>query len=249
MKHPVAIRTRDLSKRFEDRYAIRGVSLEVRRGEVFGFLGPNGAGKTTTVRLLLGFLRPTSGSALVGGYDPTRNPTAVRKVIGYLPEAFGLYEELTARELLDYSGKLQGMEEAVREARIHEVLKRFGLWERVDSPVGSYSKGMRQKLGLARAVLNRPAILFLDEPTSGLDPEAAREVRTLVEELRGGGQTIFLTTHILSEAERVCDSVGFLKRGELVLSGSTADLMRGAPDAETLEDLYFSVIPSAEVSA
>ncbi len=218
------IEVHNLTKIFGEVTALQDVSFSVGDGQIFGFLGPNGSGKTTTVRILICLLCPTSGHAFVGSCDISKEPSAVRKIIGYLPETFGLYDELTAYELLDYSGALHQIEKEKRKAAIQDLLKRFDLWDRRMSRVGTFSKGMKQKLAIARALLHEPKVLFLDEPTSGLDPEAATEVRELILGLKRGGRTVFLCTHILYEAERICDTIGILKQGKLIARGSIDEL-------------------------
>jgi ABC-2 type transport system ATP-binding protein len=189
--------------------AVDNLSLSVEEGEVFGFLGPNGAGKTTTVRMLCALIGPTSGQARVNGFMLGRDDQAIRQSVGILTETPGMYDRLSAEKNLVIFGKLYGVKDPLSQA--HKYLKLFGLWERRLDPAGSFSKGMRQKLAITRALLHEPKVLFLDEPTSGLDPEAARLVRDAIEQLRGEGRTIFLTTHNLDEADRLCDRIGIFK--------------------------------------
>ena len=203
--------TEGLGRRFGERWAVRDLSLELRRGEVFGLLGPNGAGKTTTVRLLAALVGPSAGRARIDGLDLVREADGVRSRVGVLTEAPGLYEKLSAVRNLDFFGKLQGLPAPVRLERIERLLRLFGLWDRRDEPTGTFSKGMKQKLAIARALLHDPPVLFLDEPTAALDPEAAAVVRDAIGTLRGQGRTIILCTHVLPEAERLCDRIGFLR--------------------------------------
>ncbi len=204
-----ALAVEGLSKRFGDRVAFEDVSFEVARGEVFGFLGPNGAGKTTTVRVLGTLLLPSAGSAVVAGLPLTPdNGVEIRRRISIMPEAPGLYLRLSVLENLECFAGLYELPDA--RARVERVLRAVNLLDRANDPCGALSKGLRQRVALARALLNEPQALFLDEPTSGLDPVAAREVHELVEELRQRGVTIFLTTHRLEEAERLCDQVAIL---------------------------------------
>jgi ABC-2 type transport system ATP-binding protein len=207
----VAISTEGLGRRFGERWAVRDLDLELRRGEVFGLLGPNGAGKTTTIRLLSALIGPSAGHARVVGLDLVRQADAVRSHVGVLTESPGLYEKLSARSNLDYFGKLHGLTAAARAERIERLLRLFDLWERRNEPTGTFSKGMKQKLAIARALLHDPPVLFLDEPTAALDPEAAAVVRDAISALRGQGRTVVLCTHILPEAERLCDRIGFLR--------------------------------------
>lgn len=204
------IRAEKLGRRFGDYVAVDDVNVDIPRGEVFGVLGPNGAGKTTTLRMLTGLVAPTSGRAEVAGISVTENPEAVRAKVGILTETPGLYARLDAIENLRFYADVYGVANPM--PIIQRYLERFGLWGRRHEPVGSFSKGMRQKLAIARAVLHDPEVVFLDEPTSALDPESSRIVRELVDELRAGGKTIILCTHNLDEAERLCDRIGVLKR-------------------------------------
>jgi len=207
----LAVVTEGLGRRFGERWAVRDLCLELRRGEVFGLLGPNGAGKTTTIRLLAALIGPSEGSARVDGLDLVRESDAVRSRVGVLTEAPGLYEKLSAVRNLDFFGRLQGLPTAVRAERIQRLLRLFELWDRRHEPTGTFSKGMKQKLAIARALLHEPQVLFLDEPTAALDPEASAVVRDAIATLRGQGRTIVLCTHVLPEAERLCDRIGFLR--------------------------------------
>ena len=197
----LAVWTDGLGRRFGERWAVRDLSLELQRGEVFGLLGPNGAGKTTTIRLLAALIAPSAGRARVDGLDLAREADGVRARVGVLTEAPGLYEKLSAARNLDFFGKLQGLAPAVRAERIERLLRLFDLWDRRLEPTGTFSKGMKQKLAIARALLHDPPVLFLDEPTAALDPEAAAVVRDAIGTLRGQGRTIVLCTHVLPEAE------------------------------------------------
>jgi len=208
------IETNELTKIFkikkgEDIPAVVDLTLSVREGEVFGFLGPNGAGKTTTIRMLTSLIGPTSGSARVCGYDLGKDDQDIRRSVGVLTETPGMYERLSAHNNLTIYAKLYDVEDV--EGQVRKYLQMLGLWSRRDDPVGSFSKGMRQKLAICRALLHEPQLLFLDEPTSGLDPEAARLVRSFIEELRGQGRTIFMCTHNLNEADRLCDRIGIFR--------------------------------------
>jgi ABC-2 type transport system ATP-binding protein len=217
-----AIETRGLTRRFGDAVAVSGLDLQVRQGEVLGFLGPNGAGKTTTIRLLAGLVAPTSGSAIVAGVDVVQHPDEVRRRVGILTETPGLYERLSAWSNLLLFAELYGVEDAAGASR--RWLERLGLWERRDDPAGSLSKGMRQKLALCRALVHDPSLVFLDEPTSALDPEASGLVRELVSELRSRSHTVFLTTHHLEEADRLCDRIAVFRTTLRVLD--TAENLR-----------------------
>jgi len=214
------IRTQGLTKRFAARRkrgsnerdeitAVDDLTLEVRHGEVLGFLGPNGAGKTTTVRMLCALIAPTAGEAWIAGHKLGTENAAIRASVGILTEAPGLYDKLDAVTNLSFFAKLYGVDDLAGQVR--KYLQMLGLWERRDEPVARFSKGMRQKLAIARALLHEPRLLFLDEPTSGLDPEAARVVRDFIEELRGQGRTIWLCTHNLDEADRLCDRIALIQ--------------------------------------
>jgi ABC-2 type transport system ATP-binding protein len=223
---PVMLRATNLGRRFGDLWAIRNLSLDVLRGEVLGLLGPNGAGKTTTVRLLAALIEPTEGTAFVDGRDVRTQPDDVRSRVGILTETPGLYEKLSATANLDFFGRLYGLDATTRAERIERYLRLFSLWDRRDDAAGAFSKGMKQKLAIARALLHEPAVVFLDEPTAALDPEAAYIVREAIEAIRRAGRTIVLATHNLYEADRLCDRVAFI-RGGLLRVDSPSDL-RGA---------------------
>ncbi len=209
---------------------MQDLDLSVTEGEVFGFLGPNGAGKTTTVKMLLGLVKPSGGLASVLGRPPG-TPEAMRR-IGFLPEHFRFPPWLTARDFLDMHARLYGMTAEARRERIPALLDRVGLGGRGRSKLGEYSKGMQQRVGLAQALLNRPALVFLDEPTSGLDPVGRYEVREIIRELRGEGVTVFLNSHYLSEVEVTCDRVAIVKGGRLMRVGTLAELTQGANEVE-----------------
>lgn len=202
--------------------ALRPLNLTVEEGEVFGFLGPNGAGKTTTLKLLLGLVLPTAGSARILGM-PLDDPR-VHAQTGFLPEQPYFYDHLTCRELLTYYAHLSGVEEKERTSRVNAMLTRMGLEASADLQLRKFSKGMLQRVGLAQAILHNPKVVFLDEPMSGLDPMGRREVRELIQELRGEGKTVFFSTHILSDAESLCDRVAIIHLGELRGVGAVADL-------------------------
>lgn len=231
----VAIQTEDLSRSFGAVRAVEGLTLTIPKGIVFGFLGPNGSGKTTTIRLLLGLLEPSSGQAEVLSFDTRRQAEAIRARTGALLEYSGLYERLSAEDNLEFYGRVFGMRADERRARIKELLLHIGLWERRKEQCGAWSRGMKQKLAVARALLNRPEVIFLDEPTASLDPTAAAALREDLATLTAReGVTVFLTTHNLAEAERLCSQVGVIQNGRLLASGSPDALRRqtGAPRIE-----------------
>jgi ABC-2 type transport system ATP-binding protein len=215
----------NLTKTFGNFTAVDNVSLHVDEGEVFGFLGPNGAGKTTTVRMLACLISKTSGRATIGGYEigNKSDQSKIRGLIGLLPENVGLYEELSAYDNLDFYGRYYKLSVQKRREQIEYFLKMLGLWDKRDVAAGTFSKGMKQKLAIARALIHDPKVLFLDEPTANLDPEASKTVRDFILELKKEKRTIFLNTHLLDEAERICDEVAILKT-KLVATGSPANL-------------------------
>ncbi len=204
---------------------MRGLSLDVPRGEVFGFLGPNGAGKSTSVKMLLGLITPTAGEALVLG-SPAGN-VAARSKIGFLPEHFRFYDWLTAAELLEFHGRLYGMARSRIRSRAPELLNEVGLWPHREKRLRAFSKGMMQRIGLAQALLNDPELIFLDEPTSGLDPAGRKLVRDIIKAQRSRGATVFLNSHLLSEVEVTCDRVAFIKHGEVLETRRLAGLLDG----------------------
>ncbi len=220
-----AIDTLQLCKIFGDHLAVRDLTLQIQQGEVFGFLGPNGAGKTTSVKMLLGLVRPTTGRAMLLGAPLGDRATRAR--IGFLPEHFRFHDWLTADEFLELHGQLYGMPAARLRARKGELLELVGLTPFRDKQLRTFSKGMLQRIGLAQALLNDPALVFLDEPTSGLDPVGRRLVRDIIRDLRGRGTTVFLNSHLLSEVEITCDRVAFIKHGEVVRVSELDALTKG----------------------
>ncbi len=207
----IVVRTDRLTKRFGSLVAVDGLDLEVREGEVFGFLGPNGAGKTTTLRLLCALIAPTSGRAEVAGWRLGRDDAKIRAAVGILTEQPGLYERQSAWDNLRFYATLYGLGTATARSQVERFLRLMGLWERRDEAVATFSRGMKQKMAIARAALHEPRILFLDEPTTGLDPDAAKTVREFIVALRGEGRTVFLCTHNLDEADRLCDRIAFFR--------------------------------------
>jgi len=230
----LAIRAVDVRKQFGKVIALDGATFEVPRGIVFGFLGPNGAGKTTVIRTLLGLLRLDGGEASVLGFDVRTQSDSIRERTGALLEHDGLYKRLTAEQNLDFAGRIWRVPRAERRRRIEALLTRLGLWERRKAPVAEWSRGMTQKLAVARALLHRPELVFLDEPTAGLDPVAAAALRDDLEHLATEeGVTVFLTTHNLAEAERLCAQIGIINRGRVVALGTPGEL-RDAVAAPTV---------------
>jgi ABC-2 type transport system ATP-binding protein len=238
-----------LSRKFGEVTAVDGLTLTIGEGEVFGLLGPNGAGKTTTVRMLACLISRTSGEARIGGHS-IGDPAAARKIrslIGLMPEEAGLYPDLSATRTLDFYGRLYQVPAARRAERTERLLTLLGLWDRRDAPVSTYSKGMRQRLALARALIHDPPVLFLDEPTANLDPEGAKTVRDFLIELRNDKRTILLNTHHLEEATRVCDRVGVLAN-RLIAVGSPGDLRRSLWGSATVLQLAHVTGPVTEAA-
>ncbi len=240
------VRAVGLGRRFGDQWAIRDLDLELAPGEVFALLGPNGAGKTTTVRMLTALIGPSAGNAWLDGIDVAADPGEVRRRVGLLTETPSLYERLSADENLDFFGRLHGIPAAERARRIGELLHLFGLDDRRHDRVGAFSKGMKQKLAIARALLHEPKVLFLDEPTSGLDPEAAHIVRDAMATLKREGRTIILASHNLDEVQRLADRVGFI-RGRLLRVDSPARLQAAAAEPVVVADLASA--PEADLVA
>jgi ABC-2 type transport system ATP-binding protein len=214
----------NLRKKFDDFVAVDTVSLEISPGEVLALLGPNGAGKTTTVRMLTSILKPTSGWAKVAGFDVVENPREVRSTVGVLTENHGLYNRMPAAEYLLFFGQIYGLNAAERKQRCESLLDRFGLKDAANRRVGEFSKGMRQKLALARAMMHDPSILLLDEPTSAMDPESARLVRDMIKDLKSNRRTILICTHNLAEAEELADRIAIIRQGKIIASGSPVEL-------------------------
>ena len=215
----IMIRAEGLTKQFDDFLAVDGVNLEVSAGQVLVILGPNGAGKTTTVRMLTSILRPTRGTASVAGFDVVKEAHKVRAVVGVLTEHHGLYGRMNGVEYLEFFGKLYGLDNTTCQRRSNELLEQFGLQDAGKKRLGQYSKGMRQKLSLARALLHEPPVLLLDEPTSAMDPESSRMVRNAISGLRSKERTIVLCTHNLSEAEELADQVAIIRGGRILMNG------------------------------
>ncbi len=220
------IETVNLTKKYDGFTAVNNLNLRVEKGEVFGLLGPNGAGKTTTILMLLGLTDPTAGKVTVLGMDPTRKTLSVKSKVGYIPDTVGFYDELTARENLIYIAKLNGLSGNAAYQRIDDVLGRVGLADVADQRVGTYSRGMRQRLGVADVLIKQPQLIIMDEPTQGLDPERAREFLHMIRSLKEEGITILLSSHLLHQVQIVCDRVGLFHRGRMVLEGTVSELAK-----------------------
>ena len=223
-----AIETHDLTKRYDGTTVVDRLNFHVKENEIFGLLGPNGAGKTTTILMLLGLTEPASGTVRVLGFNPTREPLKVKRVVGYLPEKVGFYDGLTARENLMFIADLNGIPYAEARQRTDEVLVKVGLKDRADDAVGKLSRGMKQRLGIADVLIKKPRLVFLDEPTSGLDPEGINRLLDLIAGLPGEGTAVVLSSHQLYQVQRVCHSIGILSKGKMVIEGDIDKLGREA---------------------
>jgi ABC-2 type transport system ATP-binding protein len=239
------IEAQNLVKKYGEKTSVNNVNFSVCGGEVFGFLGPNGAGKTTTIKTIVGLLQPTSGTVRVAGFDVQTQPMDAKEVTGFVPDTPNLYLKLSARELLRFVGDLYGMPAAKVEERIDELLRLFDLTEVRDDLIDSYSHGMKQKTALAAALIHDPKVLVLDEPTVGLDPKSARLIKDILRQLADRGAAIFLSTHILEIAERMCDRIAIIDHGTVVASGTMAEL-RALGKEGSLEDIFLSLTGGAE---
>jgi ABC-2 type transport system ATP-binding protein len=243
-----AVEARNLRKSYGDHIAVKGVDLTIGRGEIVGFLGPNGAGKTTTIKMLTGLLKPTMGSAAILGHDIERDPIAAKAAFGYVPDTPNLYGKLRGWEYLRFMARLYRVPVEQAERRAAELLRLFDLTEAASDLIEGYSHGMSQKMALAGALVHDPQVLFLDEPTVGLDPRSARLIKDLLVQLGERGVAVFLSTHILEIAERMCDRVVIINKGEIVASGTLAEL-RSQGREGSLEDIFLSLTGGAEYAA
>jgi len=243
METKTIIATEDLTKIYNGRAAVDRLTFSLGEGEVFGFLGPNGAGKTTTLLMLLGLTEPSSGSASVLGFDPTRQPIEVKRMIGYLPENTGFYGDLNAWQSLGFVAELNGLPTGVAQQRIEEALKTVNLLDEAEKKTGAYSRGMRQRLGIAEVLIKDPKLVFLDEPTLGLDPDATNRMIELIESLcREKKMTVLLSSHLLHLVQRICHRVGIMIKGRMVAQGSMAQLAQEklgvGKEQYSLEEIY-----------
>lgn len=247
MDMPAAlIETQHLVKRYGEKAAVDDVSFQVNSGEIFGFLGPNGAGKTTTIKMIVGLLQPSSGSAQVAGFDIHSHPLEAKAATGYVPDEPNLYPKLSAREFLRFVGDLYNLNSGQSARRTDELLRLFDLGEAADDLIDTYSHGMQQKTALAAALVHDPRVLVLDEPTVGLDPKSARMIKDILRQMASRGAAIFLSTHILEIAERMCDRIGIINKGRLVAVG-TMDELRSLGRGETsLEDIFLELTGGTE---
>jgi len=228
MSEKFAVETQDLTKRYDGVTVVDRLNLHVMENEVFGLLGPNGAGKTTTILMLLGLTEPASGNARVFGFNPTREPLKVKRLVGYLPEKVGFYDNLTARENLRFIAELNNVGYTEANSRIDEVIKMVGLDDKENLTVGKYSRGMKQRLGVADVLVKKPKLVFFDEPTAGLDPEGINQLLDLIANLPQMGTTVVLSSHQLYQVQRVCHNIGILSKGKMVIEGSIDKLGREA---------------------
>jgi len=244
------IEAEGLTKKYETQIAVNSLTLQIREGEVFGFLGPNGAGKTTTLLMFLGLTEPTSGKVRIIGFDPTREPLRVKEKVGYLPENVGFYDDMDARQNLRFIARLNRISDGISAKKIDELLEQVGLFEEGKKKVGTYSKGMRQRLGIAEVLIKEPKLIFLDEPTIGLDPDGTNRMLDLIHSLsRERNITIFLSSHLLDQVQRICDRVGIMIKGNLVAIGPIQELAKKKLGVEkehyTLEELYMKYFKEA----
>jgi len=250
VERQIVIEAEGLTKKYGHQIAVNHLDLQIREGEVFGFLGPNGAGKTTTLLMFLGLTEPTSGKVRVIGFDPTRDPFHVKEKVGYLPENVGFYDDMDARQNLQYIARLNRIPDKISAGRIDESLKVVDLLEEVGKKVGTYSKGMRQRLGIAEVLIKEPKLIFLDEPTIGLDPDGTNRMLDLIHSLsREKNITLFLSSHLLDQVQRICDRVGIMIKGDLVAMGPIEELAKKklGVDKEhyTLEEIYMKYFKEA----
>lgn len=241
-----AIETRDLIRTFGQVVAVDGIDLAVPRGTLYGFLGPNGAGKSTTIKCLTGLLRPSGGSMRILGIDPEKDPVAIKKKVGVVPEDLALFDRLTGAETLAFVGQVHALEKGTIRSRSQELLELMDLSPSADTLVADYSHGMRKKIALAAALLPGPHLLFLDEPFEGIDAVASRQIKDLLHAFVGRGGTVFLTSHILEIVERLCSYLGVISRGKLVAQGSLESLRAGGKNRGTLEEIFLDLIGARE---
>jgi ABC-2 type transport system ATP-binding protein len=228
MNNQFVIETQNLTKVYGDFKAVDGLDLQVSEGEIFGLLGPNGAGKTTTILMLMGFCEPTSGQVKLIGHDPVRDLIAVKKVVGYMPEKIGFYDDMTARENLEYTGRLNGMSGKVLTGKVDRLLEEVGLKEKTNQLVGKLSHGMKQRLGIADVMIKEPKVAIFDEPTSGIDPEGTDQVLNLIKNMSQRKVTVLISSHQLHQIQKICTQVGIFSKGRMVASGAVDKLGRDA---------------------
>jgi ABC-2 type transport system ATP-binding protein len=235
------ISTRNLIKKFADFTAVESLNLDVNAGEVFGFLGPNGAGKTTTIRMLMGILVPSDGEAAIQGLDCVKDRVELKRRVGYLPDNPIFYDYLRGLEIARFVGQMHGLDGSALENRLAELFERLELKDAVDEFAVNYSTGMKKKLGLVCALIHQPPVLILDEPTNGLDPLAARHIQTMIRDCAAEGRTVFLSTHLLDMAQKLCHRVGIIQRGRFAAVGTPEELRTSLAPGGSLEDVFFAV--------
>lgn len=235
-----------LTKTFGQLRAVDNLNLRVHAGELFGFLGPNGAGKTTSIKMMTGLLRPTSGTAVIGGFDIQAEPLKAKAIFGYIPDNPFLYEKLTGREFLSFMADLYSVATDGRSRRIDDLLRLFELQDKGNELIQGYSRGMRQKIALAGALIHNPKVIFLDEPTVGLDPRSARLMKDILRRLCSEGTAVFVSTHILEIAERMCDRFAIVNRGNVIAMGTMEELRAHVEDKESLEDIFLDLTSGEE---
>ena len=243
MDREAIVETNGLCKSYGSQVAVNDLTFDVREGEIFGFLGPNGSGKTTTLLMLLGLTEPTKGWARVADFDPTREPIKVKRIVGYIPENIGFYDDMNARENLQFIARLNNMPDSISSVKIEEALESVGLKEEVEKKVGAYSRGMRQRLGIAEILIKEPSIAFLDEPTLGLDPEGTTRIIDYIRSLsRDKSMTILLSSHDLKQVQKIADRIGIMINGRMIAVGPLEKLAKeklGVDDKEiSLDDIY-----------
>jgi ABC-2 type transport system ATP-binding protein len=247
MSEPV-ITARGLTKRYGDTVVVDALDFDIIRGETFGLLGPNGAGKTTTILMLLGLTEVSAGEVTVAGHDPVREPLAVKRRVGYLPDSVGFYGNMTATENLAYTARLMGISHAERAARIEGALERVRLADVGSKRVSTFSRGMRQRLGLAELVMKRAEIAILDEPTSGLDPQSTHEFLALIAHLKHDGVTVLITSHLLDQVQRICDRVALFQGGRILVMGTVPELARQVLGAGFVVDVEATAAPGTDLA-
>jgi ABC-type multidrug transport system ATPase subunit len=244
------IQTKGLSKRYDNGFmAVQTMSIHVQKGDIYGFLGPNGAGKTTTIRMITGLIEATSGSVLVDGMNVQKQVDDIRRIIGVLPESHGFYGWMTGKEYLSFFAKMYGMNDVLRNKRVDELLERVNLHDKTRVPIKQYSRGMKQRLGLAKTIIHQPKIIILDEPTLGLDPQGQKDIQQLILELnRQLNVTIFITSHLLKEIDEMCNRVAIVKKGQLLEEGLVSDLKERYLITEgktgSLEEIFLAMTSS-----
>jgi ABC-2 type transport system ATP-binding protein len=248
MSEPV-ITARGLTKRYGESVVVDALDFDILKGETFGLLGPNGAGKTTTILMMLGLTDVSDGTVMVAGHDPVRQPLEVKRRVGYLPDSVGFYDHMTAAENLTYTARLMGFARNVREARIADALARVRLSDVAHKSVATFSRGMRQRLGLAELIMKHAEIAILDEPTSGLDPQSTHEFLDMIGELKREGVTVLITSHLLDQVQRLCDRVALFRGGKILVMGTVPELARQVLGAGFVVDVEAAAAPGKELSA